>query len=436
MNVRPGQVIGEYRLLSFLGAGGMGDVYRAEHVRLGRAAVVKVLKHLDAGGASWQRFFNEARIQAGLNHPNIAVLYAYYDTGVTPCIVMEYVDGPTLDQYIAQYGGLAPATALAFFAKIVATVGYIHEQGIIHRDIKPNNIKINSQGAIKLLDFGISKAAFSQDLTAEGKCIGTDHYLAPEQLRGQPASVASDIWSLGALLYEMVTGKKAFEGGTWGELYKAISTASYTLPSLFAPAIPPDMERIIATCLKKNPAHRYRSAKALLADVSACDPASGRSGGRRIPVWTRLGFRPVWAALALVILAVVAGGAVLLFRDAPVVPSPPVAVATSSAKAAFSPPAAPATPPADPAVMRTVRIDVYGNPARVYLGTSRQPHGAVQATPYQASYARGTHLYFVLERPGYRNCVGEFTVRDSTEANNYTYQLCKAKEPCPPSGCK
>jgi len=298
VNVRPGQIIGEYRLVSFIGAGGMGEVYRAEHVRLGRAAVVKILKNLDAGGSAWKRFFNEARIQAELNHPNIAVLYGYDDSGVTPCIIMEYVDGLTIGEILQRDGKLPPEAALRTFAKIVSTVQYIHERGIIHRDIKPNNIKITSRGEVKLLDFGISKASFSQDLTADGKCIGTDHYLAPEQLAGQPASVASDIWALGALFYEMVTGQKAFEAGTWGELYKAISTATYTPPTAFAADLSPRLERIIATCLKKSPGQRYASAADLSRALQACLTDADPVPPRPWPHPWRRPLRVPWGRLA------------------------------------------------------------------------------------------------------------------------------------------
>ncbi len=435
MTVRPGQIIGEYRLVSFLGAGGMGDVYRAEHVRLGRVAVVKMLKHLDAGGSAWQRFFNEARIQAELNHPNIAVLYAYYDSGVTPCIIMEHVDGLTLDQMLQQHGRLAPQTAVGYAATIAETVHYIHSRGVIHRDLKPNNIKINSRNEVKLLDFGISKAAFSQDLTAAGNCIGTDRYLAPEQLQGHPAGVASDIWALGALFYEMLTGRKAFEGGTWGELYTAISSAAYTPPTTFVPELSPDLERIIATCLKKQPAQRYPTAAALANDlrIAAFPRGSVPSGATRrhwaLPGWSGRGKWPYWAAGVLLAFGV-GGGAVFVLQDdtAEVQPGKSASV-----------PLHLATPPSETIPqtgLRMVRINVYGNPAQVYLGTSKEPQGNPHPTPYQTAYPRGTHLYFVLQRPGYRNCVGEFSVQDSTEANNYTYQLCKTTEPCPPSGCK
>lgn len=442
MSVRPGQIIGDYRLLDIIGAGGMGEVYRAEHVRLGRTAVVKILKHLDAGGSAWQRFFNEARIQAELNHPNIAVLYAYYDSGVTPCIIMEYVDGATLGEILGRQGKLSPATALAYFTTIVATVRYIHERGIIHRDIKPNNIKITSRGQVKLLDFGISKASFSQDLTSAGKCIGTDHYLAPEQLTGRPASVASDIWALGALLYEMVTGQKAFEAGTWGELYTAIRTAAYTPPSVFAPELPPDLERVIATCLKKSPAQRYRDAAELERALLACatGPAGGTSGARtdwHLPRPLRSG-RWLSSGAAAAALMLAGWGAYALFTGPPLPEPAPVPVtAPAGATASVAEPTRRAVGTvAETAALRTVRVNAVGNPARLYLGPDKRRLGGPYQTPYRTRYPKGTHLYFELHRRGYQTCRGAFTVRESSEANQYMYQLCKVGESCPASGCK
>lgn len=478
MTVRPGQIIGEYRLVSYIGAGGMGDVYRAEHVRLGRAAVVKVLKHLDAGGLAWQRFFNEARIQAELNHPNIAVLYAYYDSGVMPCIIMEYVDGLTLDQILQQNGRLAPEMALASFAKIVATVQYIHERGIIHRDIKPNNIKINSRGEIKLLDFGISKASFSQNLTADGSCIGTDHYLAPEQLQGHPASVASDIWALGALFYEMVTGKRAFEAESWGELYKAISSATYTAPTAFAPSLPPGLERVIGTCLRKSPSQRYPSAQALGQALHTCSihpearPFLAPLRNVLMSFLANTRWRLIISVAVGVLLLATIGSYFFIFSD-DVTPMPPVtatqpkplrpprpqtaatqppapATAPTSAalplptrRTATEPAPASGTPPARqtaPVVMRTVHITVSGDlhPTMVmhvdghFEGSYPMPHGA-----FQRAYPVGSRLSFILNLPGYQGCRDSFKVIDSSDANWSTgYRLCKIGEPCPKSGCK
>ncbi|MEL7639646.1 MAG: serine/threonine-protein kinase [Solidesulfovibrio sp.] len=436
MSVQPGQVFGDYRIISFLGAGGMGEVYRAEHVRLGRVAVVKMLKHFEGGGSAWKRFFNEAKIQAELNHPNIAVLYAYDDSGAMPYIIMEYVDGLPIDVILKRNGRMPPGLALNYFIKIVSTVSYIHKRGIIHRDIKPNNIKITSNGEIKLLDFGISKASFSQNLTAEGKCLGTDQYLAPEQLSGQSASVASDIWALGALFYEMVTGKKAFAAETLSLLYEAIRTVSYLPPSTYAPDLSPRLERVIALCLKKNPAHRFASAgelhkalKACLSDDAGAKSSRSRSERHRIVAPGSLWKWCVRGSLAAGLILVLAVGYAAFFNGDD--------GGTTTSKAAIPAKTSASLEESLPQVaLRSVRITAMGNPASVYLGTNKDHQGERYMTPYQVVYPAGTRLYFELHRSGYKTCSGEFTVQESTEANNYMYSLCKLSESCPESGCK
>jgi serine/threonine protein kinase len=189
--------IGEYRILDRVGAGGMGEVYRAVHPKLGRNVAVKVLSNVSRRDDFGAQFLNEARIQAGLHHPNIATLYDFLECSGQACIVMEYVDGLTLAERISKAGPIPQAEALRIFRDVVAAVRYIHSHGIIHRDIKPHNIKISSAGEVKLLDFGIAKAETTPRFTAAGKVIGTFEYLSPERLRGCAADVRSDIWAQG-----------------------------------------------------------------------------------------------------------------------------------------------------------------------------------------------------------------------------------------------
>lgn len=276
-------VIGDYRLLEFLGAGGMGEVYRAVHTKIGRSAAVKILTAAAPGSDFVQRFLNEARVHASLQHPNIATLYDFLELGGRPCIIMEYVDGQTLVDRIRLQGPLHSAEAWSIFLAIASAVAYVHDQGIVHRDLKTANIRINSQGVAKLLDFGIAKGAGTPDLTQAGNVIGTLSYMPPEQLRGEPASTRSDVWALGIVLYEMLTGRVPFEAKTAGELIDKIRTGNYTrLAILRAGADPleaPALQRadqVVARCLRRSPADRYPNARAVLDEIPATvTPAKG-----------------------------------------------------------------------------------------------------------------------------------------------------------------
>src|SRR5215210_2223171 len=178
-------IIGEYRLVDKLGEGGMGEVYRAVHSKIGRPAAVKVLSQASHGPEFIERFLNEARIQASLQHTNIVTLYDFLEFKGQPCIIMEYIEGQTLTECIREeVGGLALPDALRIFRALAEALHYVHQQGIIHRDIKSNNIRITPSGQVKLLDFGIAKSGSSPALTVTGAFIGTLQYLSPEQMQG------------------------------------------------------------------------------------------------------------------------------------------------------------------------------------------------------------------------------------------------------------
>jgi serine/threonine-protein kinase len=279
-------MVGEYRLIDFLGAGGMGEVYRGMHDKIGRVAAIKVLTVAARSDPGFvQRFFNEARIQASLQHPNIATLYDFLECQGQPCIVMEYVDGETLCDRVRPYGPMHPTEALQIFAAVVDAIAYIHANGIIHRDIKSNNIKIGTGGQVKLLDFGIAKGNMSPGLTETGSVVGTLEYISPEQLATGAADPRSDIWALGVLLYEMMTGRVPFEAQTLGALCDMISRVDYPNPKQHNPSVPSDVAAIISRCLKKNPFERYQSAAALLSDVRRAQAAlaSGPSKSNPTP---------------------------------------------------------------------------------------------------------------------------------------------------------
>lgn len=262
-----GEQIGEYRITQFLGAGGMGEVYRGEHLKLGRAAAIKVLLSSVTDASFTQRFMNEARLQANLHHPHIAALYDFQEIGGQLCIFMEYVDGTNLED-VVKARSLAVEDALEIFAAIVEAVGFIHLHGIVHRDIKSQNVKLTSNGKPKLLDFGIAKdSTDNHGLTQTGGVIGTPHYLAPEQLDGKPASRQTDIWALGVLLYEMLTGDLPFQGETLAGLVLKITIAQFSAPEKLNPAVPREVSRIVGKCLEKDCARRYQTTDEILQDV-------------------------------------------------------------------------------------------------------------------------------------------------------------------------
>ena len=259
--------VGDFRLVDFLGAGGMGEVYRAVNTRTGLVAAVKVLTEATDAGLI-ERFFNEARIQASIQHPNIARFYEFHRLNGQPCIVMEYIHGQTLAERILVLGRLPMSETVYIFQSAVEAVGYIHNLGIVHRDIKSNNVKLSSTGQVKLLDFGIAKSESTSKMTRTGGVVGTLQYLSPEQLKGGLADARSDLWALGIMLYEMVTGQVPFEAETFGGLYEKIMKVTYVPATMLNPLVPRELEAIIARCLKKKPTDRYQSAQQLLQDVS------------------------------------------------------------------------------------------------------------------------------------------------------------------------
>lgn len=281
--------VGDYELTEFLGKGGMGEVHKGVHRKLRREAAIKQLLATGADQRkAIQRFFNEARIQASFHHPNIATLYDFIEEKGRLYIVMEYVDGETLEQRMERPQRPPMAESLRFFRCVVAAVWHLHSHSVIHRDIKPNNIKINSRGEVKLLDFGIARSAEATKLTTEGKLAGTIPYLAPEQIETGASDARTDIWQLGILFYELVCGHRPFRGASVDELCVRIVRAQYAQPSSVNPEAPRPIEEIIARCLKKDPAQRYQSAEQLMHALdklgAASAGASRKSSTREIVI--------------------------------------------------------------------------------------------------------------------------------------------------------
>jgi serine/threonine-protein kinase len=431
------QSVGEYRIVDFLGAGGMGEVYRAMHQKIGRLAAVKVLTQATQSSGFVERFFNEARIQASLQHPNVATLYDFCEVGGQPCIIMEYVDGQTISERIAAYGAPLPLSETVYvFEKVCEAIDYIHRHGVIHRDIKSNNIKISSQGQVKLLDFGIAKGQTSQQLTQVGSVIGTLQYLAPELIRGGTADARGDIWALGVLLYEMVTGQTPFDAETIGDLCDRIDRAEYAPPAQLNPGVPREVAAIIARCLRKNPAERYATAGQLLADARKLAGVVSKPGvspsvsvvaeeyvetkqaaPSKLPLL-------IGAAAAAVVLAIV-GIVALAFlgsSEGEEAANTNVSVnagsgATNTALGLKSKPA-PAAPAASrDASERVVEITVTDGKADVYHGAEK-----IGTTPYAVRGRLGERVSLTLRREGYADEPVDFVVG---EKKAFMYTLAK-----------
>lgn len=245
----------------------MGEVYHAVHETLNRPVAVKVVGGMSGMKQNLRtRFFNEARLQASLHHPNIATLYDFQQSGEQLFIFMEFVDGDCLNDLV-EGRFFSVEETLQVFESIVGAIAFVHAHGIVHRDIKAQNIKLTANGIPKLLDFGIAKDASSHDLTKTGGVIGTPNYLAPEQFGGQPASPQTDIWALGILLYKMLTGNLPFDADNLGSLQMQIRNGKFAAPDALNPSVPRPVSRIVERCLEKEPAKRYQTADEILCDV-------------------------------------------------------------------------------------------------------------------------------------------------------------------------
>jgi eukaryotic-like serine/threonine-protein kinase len=268
-----GQMLGHCRILEKVGAGGMGVVYRAHDEQLDRDVAIKVLPSGTLNNDSARRHFRkEALALAKLNHPNIEAVYEFGSQEGTDFLVMEYVPGPTLAQRLAD-GPLSERETIALGTQIVAALGEAHERGIIHRDLKPANIAIADRGQAKVLDFGLAKLLRPEEelttdyLTGPGGVPGTFPYMSPEQLRGEALDGRSDIHAIGAVLYEMVTGRKAFSGDQLSMVIDGILHQMPPSPRVLNSRLTGELERIILKCLDKEAENRYQTTKELLVDL-------------------------------------------------------------------------------------------------------------------------------------------------------------------------
>src|SRR2546423_7218973 len=258
---------GGYRIVRKLGTGGMADVYLAEDQELGRRVAIKIPNDRNAADDSVvERFRREAKNAAGLSHPNIVSVYDRGTAEGTYYIAMEYLDGRSLKELIVSRGPAPVKTAVEYARQILAAVGFAHRHGIVHRDIKPHNVLVGPEGRLKVTDFGIARSGASQ-MTEVGSIIGTAQYLSPEQARGAPVDQTSDLYSVGVVLYELLTGQVPFTGETPLEIAMKHLSEVPKPPSELRPEVPHDLDLVVLRALAKDPADRYPSAEQMDADL-------------------------------------------------------------------------------------------------------------------------------------------------------------------------
>ena len=288
MAISSGTKLGPYEIQSLLGAGGMGEVYRAKDARLDRIVAIKVLPaSFSADHDRMQRFAQEARAAAALNHPNILSIFDIGDEQGSPYVVSELLEGETLRERLRS-GALSSRKAIEYGLQVARGLAAAHEKGIVHRDLKPENLFITGDGRVKILDFGLAKltrpeavsgadAPTVHAVTEPGLIMGTAGYMSPEQVRGQVADPRSDIFSFGAILYEMISGKRAFHGESSADTMSAILKEETPELSETARNVPAGLERIVRHCLEKNPSQRFHSAGDLAFDLESLTEISASS---------------------------------------------------------------------------------------------------------------------------------------------------------------
>ncbi|HYX12629.1 MAG TPA: Stk1 family PASTA domain-containing Ser/Thr kinase, partial [Candidatus Acidoferrum sp.] len=258
---------GRYRIQRKLGAGGMADVYLAEDQELGRRVAIKILNSRHGNDDQFiERFRREAKNAAALNHPNIVSIYDRGEAEDTYYIAMEFLDGRTLKELIVGRGAAPINVAIEYARQILSALRFAHRHGIVHRDIKPHNALVDGDGRVKVTDFGIARAGTSQ-MTETGSIVGTAQYLSPEQAKGGEVDPRSDLYSLGVVLYELLTGKTPFDGETPVEIAMKHLSTTPKPPSKLRPDVPRELDMVVMRALAKNPDERYQSADEMEADL-------------------------------------------------------------------------------------------------------------------------------------------------------------------------
>jgi serine/threonine-protein kinase len=427
-----GRVLGSYRLLAVIGRGGMGRVYLAEHVKLGRKVALKLLKaEYAARRDSVARFFQEARAVNTIRHQNIVDITDFVELGDgTTFIIMELLAGANLGELVRREGPLPPHRATAIMIQVCDALEAAHRVGIVHRDLKPDNIFVldteGARDAVKLLDFGVAKLLSTPTdgeaalQTVEGSVVGTPAYMSPEQAAGTPIDHRSDIYSLGAIMYELFTGRRVFEARSFGEFVlkhvNAIPVPPRDLEGLGP--LPAGIEPIILSCLEKRPEHRYQTAAALRTDLARVLAGEKTAALTLPPRPGAARARLIWIAAAGLAGLIVAGSAVLLLLP----PVPPARTARTATPVVARADAAPARPEAR--LEFTFRSDPPG--AQIFAAGERTALGVTPLRHLRPSNDR--ERAFVFRLPGYR----DQRVQPSGQAAPEVFALLEPEAPAVP----
>jgi serine/threonine-protein kinase len=391
--------IAGYRLTERLGSGGMGDVYKAYNEALHRTAAIKILHQKEMG----DRFRNEAYIQSSVSHPNIARLYEYLVTGETACIIMEYVDGDSLDVYLHRKGKLSSEETENIIKQIAAALAYLHSKDILHRDIKPQNFKVQPNGTVTMLDFGIAKNKYTPKLTQQGYMVGTTEYMAPEQFR-QQVEKKSDTWSLGVLAYELVTGHMPFGADNAMAMRLKIEKGDYVKPRVLVPSVSDKINRLIEKCLQVNTANRISAA-----DVEMLLSGQNIQGASMIKATSQLkqkfNSKTILIAAAVLVIILIA---VIIPRGSDKKPNGNDGTVDNSGQQTTE--------------LQQLTIDVP-NATNAYIVF---PDGNTQKLPYVINGKEGDNFQFTLQADGYESKTVEVPI--TIGRKSYEYNLEKIKE--------
>ena len=396
--------IAGYRLTERIGSGGMGDVYKAHNAALNRTAAIKILHQKEMA----ERFRNEAYIQSSVSHANIACLYEYLVTGETACIIMEYVEGDSLDVYLHRRGKLSNQETENIVKQIASSLAYLHSKGILHRDIKPQNFKVKADGTVVMLDFGISKNKYTPKLTQQGFIVGTTEYMAPEQFHHQ-VQQKSDVWSLGVLTYELLTGFMPFDANNPLTMRAKIEKGDFTKPRILVPLVSEKLNKVIEKSLQVNPSNRASATdiEMILNDELPEKTSKPLNLKATLPKGINKKYIGIAAAVLLIIIIAIAvpkGGDV----DPPGPDKPKVED--------------PVQPELKPVKLQTLTIDVINSRDAFIVF----PDGNSKKLPYDINGKEGENFKFTLKAEGFVSQDVEVPI--TVGRKSYEYSLDKIKE--------